>query len=231
MATDQQQLNNTILRGIKGAAGAVTTHEGSFIHSNIAHSNRTALNAVSGNNTGDQDLSGYLNKTSPDGLKTLALDNVGVTGVGPVNLRSSNSATTFQQIVIDTTVAGLTSVDAVNGNASLAVGIGQFNAQCDAYGTFASVAGFSFSGGGSFLYLDAVTGFYASDETSSNTITLTAAGMDVTAPYLQVSGQFGCNGSTPQGKATVRAAATDLATALTLVNQLRTALINNGICV
>lgn len=44
-------------------------------------------------------------------------------------------------------------------------------------------------------------------------------------------GSFGCNGKTPQGTYAVNAAATDLATAIALVNQLRAALIANGIAV
>lgn len=48
---------------------------------------------------------------------------------------------------------------------------------------------------------------------------------------LKVLTGFGCNGSTPQTAVTVNAAATDLATAIALVNQLRAALIANGVCV
>jgi hypothetical protein len=44
-------------------------------------------------------------------------------------------------------------------------------------------------------------------------------------------GNFGCNGASPQGAYAVRADATDLATALTLLNQIRAALIANGITV
>lgn len=40
------------------ASSAVSGHESSYAHADIDHSNRTALNAVSGTNTGDQDLSG-----------------------------------------------------------------------------------------------------------------------------------------------------------------------------
>ena len=41
---------------------------------------------------------------------------------------------------------------------------------------------------------------------------------------------FGCNGATPQGAYTLNAASTDLPTVVALCNQIRTALINNGIC-
>lgn len=48
---------------------------------------------------------------------------------------------------------------------------------------------------------------------------------------IRFGGAFGCNGATPQGKYTVNAASSDLATVIALTNQIRTALINNGICV
>ena len=48
---------------------------------------------------------------------------------------------------------------------------------------------------------------------------------------VQIQGPFACNSATPQGKATVNAACTDLASAIALINQLRAALIANGICV
>jgi hypothetical protein len=44
-------------------------------------------------------------------------------------------------------------------------------------------------------------------------------------------GALGTNGKTPQTSASVNAACTDLATAIALVNQLRAALVANGICV
>lgn len=47
---------------------------------------------------------------------------------------------------------------------------------------------------------------------------------------VRLGGEFGCNGATPRAKATVNAACSDLATAVALLNQIRTALINNGIC-
>lgn len=46
-----------------------------------------------------------------------------------------------------------------------------------------------------------------------------------------VTGKFGCNSVAPQGKKTASAAATDLPTALVLVNQIRAALVANGIMV
>ncbi len=41
---------------------------------------------------------------------------------------------------------------------------------------------------------------------------------------------FGCNAATPQTAYTLNAASTDLSTVVALCNQIRTALINNGIC-
>lgn len=48
---------------------------------------------------------------------------------------------------------------------------------------------------------------------------------------LHVNNKFSANNTTPQGKAAVNAAAVDPATTQALVNQLRAALIANGICV
>jgi len=50
------------------------------------------------------------------------------------------------------------------------------------------------------------------------------------AGHAQFGARWSCNNVTPPARASVSAAATDLATTLTLVNQLRTALINCGIC-
>ena len=47
---------------------------------------------------------------------------------------------------------------------------------------------------------------------------------------LRVATGFGCNGTIPQTAVAVNAAATDAAETMALVNQLRAALIANGIC-
>jgi hypothetical protein len=69
-------------------------------------------------------------------------------------------------------------------------------------------------------------GIRIADQTTaaSNYAIYTGAGM------VRFGGEFGCNGATPRAKATVNAACSDLATAVALLNQIRTALINNGIC-
>lgn len=54
--------------------------------------------------------------------------------------------------------------------------------------------------------------------------------LSVTAGSTRVQ-SFACNNNTPQGKYTVNAASTDLATVVALCNQIRAALVNNGICV
>jgi hypothetical protein len=41
---------------------------------------------------------------------------------------------------------------------------------------------------------------------------------------------FSCNNAAPQGAYTLNAASTDLTTVVALCNQIRTALINNGVC-
>ena len=54
---------------------------------------------------------------------------------------------------------------------------------------------------------------------------------DVTANSLTATNGFGCNGKTAQTEYTVNADSIDLATVIALCNQLRAALIANGICV
>ncbi len=61
-------------------------------------------------------------------------------------------------------------------------------------------------------------------------VTVTST-QDVTANSLVATNGFGCNGTTAQTEVTVNSACTDLATAVALVNQLRVALIANGITV
>lgn len=64
---------------------------------------------------------------------------------------------------------------------------------------------------------------------------ITAAGFAQLASMgssgLSLATGFGCNSKAPQGAATVAAAASDLSTVITLCNQLRAALIANGIAV
>jgi len=59
----------------------------------------------------------------------------------------------------------------------------------------------------------------------------TAAGKVHLGDDVDIVGKFGCNAAAPQAAATVNAACTDLDTAIALVNQLRTVLVANGICV
>lgn len=66
------------------------------------------------------------------------------------------------------------------------------------------------------------------NQTATTSITLTAPTVNV-AGILAVTSFFGCNGNTPQPKATLGNAATDLATCIALANNMRSALIANGI--
>jgi hypothetical protein len=61
-------------------------------------------------------------------------------------------------------------------------------------------------------------------------LTLAGSGASTFASSVSM-GALGTNGKTPQTSASVNAACTDLATAIALINQLRAALIANGICV
>ena len=67
--------------------------------------------------------------------------------------------------------------------------------------------------------------------TGDNTITFTQAMVLDAAGNLAIVNGFGCNGATPQTEASVNAASTDLASVIALCNQLRAALVANGICV
>lgn len=58
-----------------------------------------------------------------------------------------------------------------------------------------------------------------------------SAGLIVSPNSVKVVGAFGANGVIPQPKYGVNTNCTDLPTAVALINQLRAALINNGICV
>jgi len=51
------------------------------------------------------------------------------------------------------------------------------------------------------------------------------------AGAVRIGGEFGCNAATPQAAAAVNAASTDLPTVIALLNQIRAALVANGICV
>lgn len=61
-------------------------------------------------------------------------------------------------------------------------------------------------------------------------LTVSATGIAVTGAMVASTG-FACNGKTAQTAYTVNAASTDLSTVVALCNQLRAALIANGICV
>ena len=70
---------------------------------------------------------------------------------------------------------------------------------------------------------------------AGNAATATTAtnlsGGTVSATTGSFSGAFGCNGISAQTSYSVNSACSDLATAIALINQLRAALIANGICV
>jgi hypothetical protein len=63
----------------------------------------------------------------------------------------------------------------------------------------------------------------------TNVLRLLSGVAEVTGTF-KATGAFGCNTKTPQTAVAVNAACTDLATCIALTNQLRAALIANGIC-
>ena len=63
----------------------------------------------------------------------------------------------------------------------------------------------------------------------SSTATFFFGFVNCTASNTRVQA-FACNNATPQSAYTLNAASTDLSTVVALCNQIRTALINNGVC-
>lgn len=75
---------------------------------------------------------------------------------------------------------------------------------------------------------------YIENQTKGGTINYSiysAGGANYFAGSLQTNAGFGCNTKSPQASYSVNAASSDLATVIALCNQLRAALIANGICV
>lgn len=111
----------------------------------------------------------------------------------------------------------------IGGAATIAGNYGIYLASQKDAGTITADHGLYIGGG---FATTANYGIRIADQTTaaSNYAIYTGAGM------VRIGGEFGCNGATPRAKATVNAACSDLATAVALLNQIRTALINNGIC-
>lgn len=100
---------------------------------------------------------------------------------------------------------------------------------------------------GSFLYMredgtleiqipqDLLTIVKAIAITASGDTNLDTSALKITTPSSEITGTlksgggFGCNGKAPQGSYSLGAPATNLATVIALANNIRQALINNGI--
>ena len=89
------------------------------------------------------------------------------------------------------------------------------------YGTTKNAEVCNSTHAGKFLHLSGSIGAYLGGATYA---------LETTGGSVLHSGAWGCNGNTPQSKYTLNAASTDLTTVVALCNQIRTALINNGIC-
>lgn len=68
------------------------------------------------------------------------------------------------------------------------------------------------------------------DLVASDLVTTTASITNITASELQITNGFGCNNASPQTSYTVSGPATNLTSVITLCNELRSALIANGVC-
>ena len=120
------------------------------------------------------------------------------------------SAGIFRKLTSSGTVMA---TEATLGNGGFA---GEFK-----YGTTKNAEVCNSTHAGKFLHLSGSIGAYLGGSTYA---------LETTGGPVLLSGAFGCNGTTPQSKYTLNAASTDLASVVALCNQIRTALINNGIC-
>ena len=75
------------------ASGLVTTHESTYTHADIAHSNRAALDAVSGTNTGDETVTTIKTKL---GITTLSGSNTGDQDLSGYSLTSHNHTGVYE---------------------------------------------------------------------------------------------------------------------------------------
>lgn len=96
----------------------------------------------------------------------------------------------------------------------------------------AAVAGITYAGGsaGYFEYRTGASNAVPGSPTNLVNLATGTHAIQATGAIV-ASGGLGINGKTSQVSATVNAACTDLATAVALINQLRAALVANGICV
>jgi len=148
-------------------------------------------------------------------------------------LQSSAVAFDCGPITVTTTanIGGGTLVGAQVLTVRRAGGAGALNIGLDDYtgGSQRSVGYFSIGDTTGVLCTHA---FYTRNSSATDVLTLkiTPTGLDVTGSVTASTG-FGCNGKTAQTAVTASADASDLATAQTLVNQIKATLIANGIMV
>lgn len=169
--------------------------------SDVIHSNREALDLVSGTNTGNDktSISGILKGNGSTvsaatantdyvpaiaGTNYLKVDNTGISSKGDMNLFSPNGLNSFQ---LSNVVWSLILTDNTDFVQFYADAVGSFGATATQGIFFQVGTNYIVIAGASSVSCDALTGFSAYDETGSNTITLTALGMDVTAPLIRLN--------------------------------------------
>lgn len=156
---------------------------------------------------------------------------------GQQNLAFGSSALKDNQTGNFNTAIGNNAAENITSSSNVAVGFQALNS-CTAGGGNVAIgpqAGY-YETGSNKLFIDNQPRASEADARTKALI-YGVFGVNNSDQSLTVNGSFnstlgfGCNGKTAQTAVTVNAACTDLATAVALVNQIRAALIANGICV
>jgi len=132
----------------------------------------------------------YVPAKSPDALTTLKLDNTGINAKGSITSRGTVDMLSPDNLTGE--------ISLINNQFAVNVGTGAttsqfiatnggFNASATDTTTFSGNNLVEFVSGSTYLSLASAGGLFANDETGTNTLTLTSAGMDVTAPYLKLN--------------------------------------------
>jgi len=177
---------------------------------------RMHLNAIAGSTVALSVNSVVISSVSSTGLAVTGAISATTTINGALN---GTLGATTPAAVTATTVTATGNISAGTANLSY-VQIGP------TAGTFGNrITTFA---GNTVLGVDTGKTFFVTTLTGGNIADFTSTGLAVTGSTTTSTG-FGCNGNAAQTKYTVNAASTDLATVVALCNQLRAALVANGV--
>ena len=158
------------------SSGAVTTHESSYSHANIAHSNRTALDAVSGTNTGDNAVNNSSATAAQGSLADTALQPA--LPSGDIFVGNASNVATGVAVSGDATLSN---------NGVLAVNKTRLNVRNETGSTIASTKAVYVSGFNNFPLISLATN---TAEVSHNVIGLTVAPIATGSNgYIATTGQ------------------------------------------